>query len=260
MRAIVLFIFTLYCGLFVRGLNKIRASSICTMRTLEDIQDEVEGLLGNPPRQASGFAPADWSGVTAICSKEGNPRGTQKLVAQLIGVKRDTLGHRIASGSTAVHGRGPAPVIPTAVSKAIRGHLETHQLCGRAYPYRQGMLHSIKTAAALGLRLMPVTPRMVKHVMSKVKVGKKSGERTGAQRTMSISRKSIKAWHLALEGAGCPTMAAFQKVNGDEHALIGRAKSSVKVGGCKCGPALRYHAAACNPYKIHPIHCFALCR
>ena len=86
------------------------------MRTLEDVRGELEALLGKPMRQAPGFAQDDWAGVIAICKKEGNPRGFVKLVAQLIGVKRDTLGHRVANGTTAVHGRGPAPVIPSAVA------------------------------------------------------------------------------------------------------------------------------------------------
>lgn len=191
------------------------------MRTLEDVRGELEALLGKPMRQAPGFAEKDWAGVITICKKEGNPRGFVKLVAQLIGVKRDTLGHRVASGSTSVHGRGPPPVIPSAVASAVKEHLQVHQLCSRSYPHRLAVVDTIKVAAQLDLRIKPVTPRMVKRALKKVGLGKRKGERTGAQRAMSVNRHSIAFWHQQLVEAAFHTMRASQKINGDEHSLVG---------------------------------------
>jgi hypothetical protein len=62
-----------------------------------------------------------------------------------------------------------------------------------------------------------------------VGAGKRKGERTGAQRAMAVNRHNIAHWHQQLMAASFHTMIARQKINGDEHSLVGHGNKSKHV-------------------------------
>ena len=199
-------------------------------RSLADVEAQIKTLLGDPVKKAAAFEERDWAGVIAILKPEGGPWGVVSRIAALIGVKRDTLSKRISRGDTSVHGRGPAPVIPTPVAKALSDVFLQHQLVKRTYPYALALTGALDVAGKLNLRpTKDITPRMMKHALRKVGTGRRQGELTGAHRTLSVAKESIKAWTTGLEMSGIRDMPPCSILAGDETDVGERGQKKTAV-------------------------------